>query len=99
MSVAVERDQAFLDAVRLIAEDVAWPNADAVDRQARFPNETNEAVPRERALSAFVSTQFGARAGRGASNGSMGKRAWRSTASALGPATSSAIRRTASRKA
>lgn len=59
MSVAVERDQAFLDAVRLIAEDVAGPNADAVDRQARFPIETIEALRRERALSAFVSAEFG----------------------------------------
>ena len=48
MTVAVDRDQAFLDAVRRIADEVAAPNADAVDREARFPAEAIEAL-RERA--------------------------------------------------
>ena len=41
MSIAVDRDQAFLDAVTRIAANVAAPNADDVDRQARFPSESS----------------------------------------------------------
>ncbi len=37
MSVAVDRDQAFLATIRRIADEVAAPNADDVDRNARFP--------------------------------------------------------------
>jgi len=44
MSVAVDRDQAFIDTVRRIAEEAAAPNAVAVDRDARFPSETIEAL-------------------------------------------------------
>jgi acyl-CoA dehydrogenase len=59
MSVSVDRDQAFLDAVRRIADEVAAPNADAVDRDARFPMESIEALRAEHALSAFVPTELG----------------------------------------
>ena len=59
MSVSVDRDQAFLQAIRHIADEVAAPNADSVDREARFPSETVEALRGERALSAFVPTELG----------------------------------------
>jgi acyl-CoA dehydrogenase len=59
MSISVDRDQAFLDAVRHIAEELAAPNADSVDRDARFPSETIEALAAERALSAFVPSELG----------------------------------------
>jgi acyl-CoA dehydrogenase len=61
MSVAVERDETFLNAVCAIADEFAAPNADAVDREARFPSETIDALRRERALSAFVPVELGGR--------------------------------------
>jgi acyl-CoA dehydrogenase len=68
MSVAVDRDQAFLDTIRRIADEVAGPNATAVDRDARFPNETLEALRSERALAAFVPSELG---GEGVSFGAL----------------------------
>jgi acyl-CoA dehydrogenase len=59
MSITVDRDQAFLHAVRTIAEEVAAPNADQVDREARFPAETIAALRDKRALSAFVPEELG----------------------------------------
>jgi acyl-CoA dehydrogenase len=59
MSVAVDRDAAFLAAVRRIAEDVAAPHAEDVDRRARFPAETIQALRDEQALSAFVPSELG----------------------------------------
>jgi acyl-CoA dehydrogenase len=59
MSVSVDHDVAFSDAVGDIAENVAAPNADAVDRDARFPVETIEALREERALSAFIPVELG----------------------------------------
>ena len=59
MSVTVDRDQAFLDAVRHVADEYAAPHADEVDRQARFPAETIDALRAEQALSAFVPTELG----------------------------------------
>jgi acyl-CoA dehydrogenase len=59
MTVTTDRDQAFLDAVRLIATGVAAPNADDVDRNARFPHETVAALREERALSAFIPAELG----------------------------------------
>jgi acyl-CoA dehydrogenase len=59
MTVAVDRDEALLETVRRIAEEVAGPNADDVDRNARFPHEAIEALRAERALSAFVPTELG----------------------------------------
>lgn len=55
----VERDRALLDAVCRIADEVAAPNADDVDRQARFPSETIDALREERALSAFLPAELG----------------------------------------
>ena len=59
MSVSVERDQAFLDSIRRVADEVAAPNADEVDRDARFPSEAIEALRDEQALSAFIPTELG----------------------------------------
>jgi acyl-CoA dehydrogenase len=59
VSVAIDRDQAFLAVVREIAEDVAAANADDVDRNARFPVETIDALREQGALSAFVPRGLG----------------------------------------
>jgi acyl-CoA dehydrogenase len=59
VSVAIDRDQAFLAVVRKIAEDVAAANADDVDRNARFPVETIDALREQGALSAFVPHELG----------------------------------------
>jgi acyl-CoA dehydrogenase len=59
MTIAVDRDEAFLSAVNRIAAEVAAPNADDVDRQARFPRESIDALREERALSAFVPEELG----------------------------------------
>ncbi len=59
MSVSLERDQAFLDAVRHLADEVAAPNASAVDKDARFPIESIDALREQRALSAFIPTELG----------------------------------------
>jgi acyl-CoA dehydrogenase len=52
-------DQAFLAGVSRIADEVAAPNADDVDRNARFPSETVAALREQGALSAFVPTELG----------------------------------------
>ncbi|HEX8754663.1 MAG TPA: acyl-CoA dehydrogenase family protein [Solirubrobacterales bacterium] len=57
-------DRALLESVRRIAEEVAGPNAEAVDREARFPAEAVTALREAKALSAFVP---GALNGEGAS--------------------------------
>jgi acyl-CoA dehydrogenase len=59
MSVAVATDEAFLAAVCRIADEVAAVHADDVDRNARFPSETVDALREERALSAFVAPRLG----------------------------------------
>jgi acyl-CoA dehydrogenase len=59
MSVAVDRDETFLESVRVVAEQVAAAKADEVDRDARFPHETLEALRQIRALSAFVPPELG----------------------------------------
>jgi acyl-CoA dehydrogenase len=59
VSLAVDRDQAFLGAVRRIADEVAARNAEDVDRNARFPAESIDALREERALTAFVPTELG----------------------------------------
>ncbi|MEA2444475.1 MAG: acyl-CoA dehydrogenase, partial [Thermoleophilales bacterium] len=59
MSIAVDQDQAFLAGIRRIADEVAAPNADDVDRAARFPTESIDALREERALSAFVPPELG----------------------------------------
>lgn len=52
-------DQELLDAVRKIAADVAAPNADDVDREARFPQETVDALREARAFSALIPIELG----------------------------------------
>ena len=59
MSIAVESDQTFLSSIRRVAAEIAAPNADDVDRDARFPAETIGALREERALSAFIPTELG----------------------------------------
>ena len=59
MSVLVDRDQMFLDTVRHVADELAAPNADSVDRDARFPVEAIEALREQQALSAFIPTELG----------------------------------------
>jgi len=51
--------QSFLDGIRRIAEDVAAPAADDVDRESRFPDETVAALRAAGALSAFVPPSHG----------------------------------------
>ena len=59
MSIAVDRDQEFLTSIRRIADEVAAPHADDVDRQARFPIESIDALRAERALSAMIPSEYG----------------------------------------
>ncbi len=59
MSVSVDKDQAFVDTIRSIATDVAALHADAVDRDARFPRETVDALREAGALSALVPEELG----------------------------------------
>ena len=59
MTLAIERDQAFLDAIRRIADEVAAPHADDVDRNARFPVETIDALKAEGALGALIPSELG----------------------------------------
>ena len=59
MTVLVDRDQAFLNAIRQIAEEVAGPSADDVDREARFPIESVDALRATKALSAMIPEEYG----------------------------------------
>ena len=59
MTTFVDTDQAFLEAVGRIADEVAAVHADAVDRDARFPQETIDALKDARALSAYVPQELG----------------------------------------
>jgi acyl-CoA dehydrogenase len=59
MSIFVDRDQAFLAGVRAIGAEIAATYADAVDRDARFPVETIDALRAARALSAAVPESLG----------------------------------------
>ena len=52
-------DAALVEAARRIAAEVAAPNADEVDREARFPHEAIEAMRAEKLLSAHVPTELG----------------------------------------
>jgi acyl-CoA dehydrogenase len=56
---AADRDEAFLSGIRRIAEEVAGPNAGDVDRDARFPVETLDALRELRALSALIPEELG----------------------------------------
>lgn len=55
----VDTDRALVASVREIAREVASAHADDVDREARFPAETIDALRAERALSAFVPAKLG----------------------------------------
>jgi acyl-CoA dehydrogenase len=59
MSVSVDRDAEFLNAIGRVADEFAAPNANAVDREARFPAEAIDALRAEEALSAFIPTELG----------------------------------------
>ena len=59
MSVPVDTDVTFLAEIRRIADEVAGPNAESVDREARFPVETVDALREVRALSALIPTELG----------------------------------------
>ncbi len=52
-------DGELLSTVRRIAAEVAAPNSDSVDREARFPSEAIDALREEGALSAFVPASLG----------------------------------------
>ncbi len=60
MNVAVaSKDQELLATIRQIAVDIAAPNADEVDRQARFPQEAVDALREAGAFSALVPARLG----------------------------------------
>ena len=59
MSLHLDRDQAFLDSIRRLADDVAALHAEEVDRDARFPVEAVDAMRAQGALSAFVPSELG----------------------------------------
>ena len=59
MSIAVDRDRAFLESITSIAEEVAAAYAEDVDRDARFPQQTLDALREQRVLSAFVPEELG----------------------------------------
>ena len=59
MSIAVDRDAAFVAGVRKIADEVAAAHADEVDRDARFPREAVDALRAAGALSAQVPEELG----------------------------------------
>jgi acyl-CoA dehydrogenase len=59
VSVATDRDQAFLAAICRIADEVSSKHAEDVDRAARFPVESLHALREERALAAFVPPALG----------------------------------------
>ncbi|MCA1572337.1 MAG: acyl-CoA/acyl-ACP dehydrogenase [Chloroflexi bacterium] len=61
MNVLTDRDEDFLTGIRRIANEIAGPNADAVDHDARFPIEAVDALRAGGALSAFVPVELGGR--------------------------------------
>jgi len=52
-------ESAVVEKVRRVSRDVAAKHADDVDKQARFPRETFEALKQEKALSAAVPSELG----------------------------------------
>lgn len=54
-----EVDVRFLEGIRQIAQEIAGPHADDVDRAARFPFESVAAMKAQRALSAYIPTELG----------------------------------------
>jgi acyl-CoA dehydrogenase len=59
MTLAVDADRSFVEQIRRIGEEVAAVHADAVDHDARFPEEAIAALREAGAMSAFVPVQFG----------------------------------------
>jgi acyl-CoA dehydrogenase len=59
MTVRTDPDAAFLAAITDVADATAKLHADDVDREARFPVETIDALREQRALSAFVPPALG----------------------------------------
>jgi len=59
MTMTVEADVTFLADIRRIADEIAGPNADSVDREARFPIETVDALREMRAFSALIPEELG----------------------------------------
>jgi acyl-CoA dehydrogenase len=59
VTVPAGADAALVDSARRIADEVAAPNATAVDAEARFPREAIDALRGERALSALVPKELG----------------------------------------
>jgi acyl-CoA dehydrogenase len=59
MSVAADRDAAFLAGIGQIADAIAAVHAEDVDRNARFPVEAVDALREQRALSAAVPVELG----------------------------------------
>jgi acyl-CoA dehydrogenase len=58
-TVVSDRDAAFLAGITQIATEVAAIHADDVDKNARFPQETLDALREQRALSALVPEELG----------------------------------------
>ena len=59
MTVAADRDADFLAGIGALADAIAAVHADDVDRSARFPVETIDALREQRALSALVPVEYG----------------------------------------
>ncbi|WP_445147886.1 acyl-CoA dehydrogenase family protein [Baekduia sp. Peel2402] len=59
MTVAADRDAAFLAGIEEIASAIAAVHADDVDYNARFPVETIDALRQQRALSALIPEELG----------------------------------------
>jgi acyl-CoA dehydrogenase len=59
MTAPVGTDLAFRGEIRRIADEIAAPNADSVDREARFPVETIDALREVKALSALIPVELG----------------------------------------
>ena len=59
MTVAADREAAFLAGIGEVADAIAAVHADDVDRHARFPVEAVAALREQQALSAFVPEQHG----------------------------------------
>jgi acyl-CoA dehydrogenase len=59
MTLLADRDAEFLAGIGQLADTVAAIHADEVDRDARFPAETVEALRAQRALSALVPEELG----------------------------------------
>jgi acyl-CoA dehydrogenase len=59
MSLAVDADRIFLERIKRIGEETAAVHADAVDYDARFPQEAISALREDGALSAFVPAKLG----------------------------------------